>query len=155
MGRCLRAGAKRYTGALLGVLPLLQAARKRLPGVQVVWIPSHLTKEEFVGSWGIGLHAWAGNQAADEAARRRASIGLAPEELVGRVWANQSRAAEVAHVVASVQLQRLQQRIRTEGGQAVKERKRKVPGGLRRLRVPGAKRACVRREGRGGASVTF
>ena len=110
-----------------------------MPGVQVVWIPNHLTKEEFVGAWGIGLHAWAGNQAADEAAKQRAGSGLVPEELVARVRANPSRAAEVAHVVASVQLQRFQQRVRTEGGHAVKERKRKVPGGLRRMHVPGAK----------------
>ena len=115
-----------------------------------MWIPSHLTKEEFVGAWGIGLHAWAGNQAADEAAKQRAGIGLVPEELVARVLANQSRAAEVAHVVASVQFQRLQQRIRTEGGHAVKARKRKAPGGLRRMHVPGAKRACLRREERLG-----
>ena len=146
--RCLRAGAKRYAGALQGVLPIFQAARRRLPGVQVMWIPSHLTKEEFVGAWGIGLHAWAGNQAADEAAKQRAGIGLVTEELVARVLAHQSRAAEVAHVVASVQLQRLQQRIRTEGGHAVKARKRKAPGGLRRMHVPGAKRACLRREER-------
>ena len=48
-------------------------------------------------------------------------------------------------MVSSVQLLRLQQRIRTETGGAVKSRKRRAPGGLRRLPVLGAKRVCVRR----------
>jgi hypothetical protein len=65
---------------------------------------------------------------------------------VARVQAQRARAKEVAHVVASAQLQRLQQRIRTEGGAAVKARKRKAPGGLRRLRVSGDRKVCRRAE---------
>ena len=71
--RCLRPGAKRYAGALQEVLPLFQAVRRRLPDVQVQWIPSHLSQEEFVGK-GLPQHAWAGNNAADEAAKERAGI---------------------------------------------------------------------------------
>ena len=69
--RCLKPGAKRYVGALQEMLPFLQAAKRRLPGVQVVWIPSHLSVEEFVGA-GMPQHAWAGNDAADVAGKQRA-----------------------------------------------------------------------------------
>ena len=141
--RCLRPGAKRYAGALQEVLPLFLEARRRLPGVQVRWIPNHLTCEEFEGR-GLPRHAWSGNNAADEAAKERASICDAPDRLLARVLAHRTRATEVAYVVSSAQLLRLQQRIRTEGGAAVKARKRRAPGGLRRLRVPGTKRVCLR-----------
>ena len=109
------------------------------------WIPSHLTCAEFE-SKGHPRHAWSGNNAADEAAKERANVAIAPDELAARVLAHRTRAREVAHVVASAQLQRLQQRIRTEGGAAVKARKRRAPGGLRRLRAPGAKKVCRRVE---------
>ncbi len=109
------------------------------------WIPSHLTCAEFE-ALGHPRHAWSGNNAADEAAKERANVAIAPEELVARVLAHRTRAREVAHVVASTQLQRLQQRIRTEDGAAVQARKRRVPGGLRRLRAPGAKKVCRRVE---------
>ena len=112
-----------------------QATHARSAGVLD---PSHLTCAEFEAK-GHPRHAWSGNNAADEAAKERASVAIAPDELVERVLAHRTRAKEVAHVVASAQLQRLQQRIRTEGGAAVKARKRRAPGGLRRLRAPGAK----------------
>ena len=136
---------RQEVGALQEMLSLLQAAKRRLPCVQVVWIPSHLSVEEFVGA-GMPQHAWAGNDAADVAAKHRAGQNLVPDLLVERVRSKQRRSVEVAHVVASVQLQRLQQRLRTEAGGAVKSRKRCAPGGLRRLRAPGTKRTCLRRE---------
>ena len=82
---------------------------------------------------------------ADQAAKLRAGVGLAPDYIAKRVQRMRCRATEVAHVVASVQLQRLQQRLRPETGGAVKARKRRAPGGLRRMRKPCAKRTCLRR----------
>ena len=109
------------------------------------WIPSHLTSAEFEAR-GFPAHAWKGNNDADEAAKARTHCGRVSDELVKRVLEQQNRATEVAQVVASAQLSRLQQRIRTEGGAAVKARKRRAPGGLRRLRVAAAKKVCRRRE---------
>jgi hypothetical protein len=142
---CQRPSAKRYAGALLEVLPAFAEAKRRLPGVQVFWVPSHLTCAEFEAK-GHPRHAWCGNNAADEAAKLRARLAIAPDELVARVQAQRARAKEVAQVVVSAQLQRLQQRIRTEGGAAVKARKRRAPAGLRRLRAAGEKKVCRRAE---------
>ena len=73
---------------------------------------------------------------------------MVPEDFVAQVHRDRQRATEVACVIANVQMQRLRQRVRTDGGCAVKARKRKAPGGLRRARTKGAKRACVRRDPR-------
>ena len=45
--RCLKPGVKRYAGALQSLVPLLQEVRRRMPAVQVLWIPSHTSEEEF------------------------------------------------------------------------------------------------------------
>ena len=97
---CQRPSAKRYAGALLEVLPAFAEAKRRMPGVQVFWVPSHLTCAEFEAK-GHPRHAWSGNNAADEAAKERARVAIAPDELVARVQAQRARAKEVAHVVAS------------------------------------------------------
>ena len=62
--RCLRPGAARYAGALQGLLPKLAECRKRIPSVQVQWVPSHLTLEEAKAK-GIPEHVWRGNDRAD------------------------------------------------------------------------------------------
>ena len=82
---------------------------------------------------------------ADQAAKLRARVGLVPDDIAERVQRLRCRSVEVAHVVASIQLQRLQQRLRVEVGGAVKARMRRAPGGLRRLREPSAKRTCLHR----------
>ena len=76
--RCQRPSAKRYAGALQEVLPAFVEARRRMPGVLVFWIPSHLTCAEFEAK-GHPRHAWSGNNAADEAAKERASVAIAPD----------------------------------------------------------------------------
>jgi hypothetical protein len=76
----------------------------------VQWIPSHLTQAEFEAK-GFPVHAWKGNHDADEAAKARTHCGRVSDAMVVRVLEQQSRAAEVAQVVASIQLSRLQQRI--------------------------------------------
>ncbi len=50
-----------------------------MPGVMVSWIPSHLTCAEFEAK-GHPRHAWSGNNAADEAAKERANMAIAPDE---------------------------------------------------------------------------
>ncbi len=143
--RCQKVSAKRYAGGLQALLPALQRARKHQPAVRVEWIPSHKSQEEFVGL-GHPLEAWYGNEAADKAAKERAAKCVAPVALVELVSRARQRATEVARVVADVQLARLQQRQRTDDGGAVKARRRREPGGLRRGGAPKAKRACLRRE---------
>jgi hypothetical protein len=142
--RCLKAGASRYAGALQALVPELRRARERLPLVQVVWIPSHLSGESFAAT-GYPEQVRLGNEAADREAKRWGACGLAPRALVSCVQQARDRARGVAEVVAEVQLSRLKQRLRTNAGQAVKSRKRKAPAGLQRLRAPGAKRVCTRR----------
>ncbi len=79
--RCLKPGVKRYAGALHSLVPLLQDARRLLPAVQVMWIPSHKSEAEFTQA-GYPRHAWAGSSVADQAAKQKARVGLAPEHLV-------------------------------------------------------------------------
>ena len=90
-----------------------------MPGVQVLWIPSQKSEEEFTRA-GLPRHAWAGNNVADQAAMLRARVGLVPDDIAERVQRLRCRSVEVAHVVASVRLPRLQQRLRTESGGTVK-----------------------------------
>lgn len=142
--RCLQGGASRYAGALQALVPELRRARELLPQVQVVWIPSHKTCEEFV-ALGRTAEVWQGNEVADREAKARAALCVAPPVVVARFQQARERAEGVARVVAGVQLARLQQRLRTEEGHAVKARKRRPPGGLRRLQPGGAKKVCLRR----------
>ena len=45
--RCLTPGVNRYAGALQNLVPRLQEVRRRMPAVQVLWIPSDKSEEEF------------------------------------------------------------------------------------------------------------
>ena len=142
--RCHSSAVKRYAGALQALVPDLRRAREARPDVRVVWVPSHRELSELQAE-GYSAETWAGNNHADREAKKWAAVCVAPAAVVARVQQGRARAGEIARVVAEVQLSRLQQRLRTGSGAAVKARKRQAPGGLRRTKVPSAKRICIRK----------
>ncbi len=140
--RCLKPSASRYAGALQDLLPAVAQARRQKEGVQVIWMPSHRTREE-AEHRGIPQHAWEGNNRADALANKMGLVAAAPVGLVQEFVGHRTRAESAAWLVATVQLQRLQQRMRVEGGHAVKARRRNAPAMPRRLRQKGPKRVCL------------
>ena len=117
---------------------LAEAVRLR-PDVQLKWMPSHRSKAEALQ---LGIpEAWhIGNGKADEFAKMAARMVDLPDELLVQHCQHSQRAERVASTVAAIQLRRLQARIRTEDGGALKERRRVLPGLPWRLRAKGTKR---------------
>ena len=105
---------------------LAEAVRLR-PDVQMSWMPSHRSKAEALQ---LGIpEAWhIGNQKADEFAKLAARMVDVPSDLLAQHVLHGQSAERVASTVAAIQLRRLQARIRTDDGGAVKERRRVLPG---------------------------
>ena len=105
---------------------LLARARARHPTARCAWMRSHRTAEEArLAGYPTAWHA--GNDKADEAAKKAALAHDVPLQLLTRWRQHVEQAERAASTVAAIQLARLQARTRTAEGGAVKERSRQPP----------------------------
>ena len=118
---------------------LLASALAKHPTARCAWMRSHRSAEEArLAGYPAAWHE--GNARADTAAKAEALAQDVPAQLLGRHRQHEEQAMRVACTVAAIQLARLQGRVRTADGSAVKERVRRAPALPRRLRPRGEKR---------------